>query len=558
VIPDSAGHADDVWDYLVVGGGHNGLVAACTLAETGASVLVLERMTSLGGLSGSGRYLDSAPDHVLSPGAMDDVFMSSTSLAADLQLPRHGHRAARLDHPYGWIGEDGETLLLFHDYQRTLDDVRYFSPRDARAYAELRPALDWLLDTQDLVLRSQPDQLPKKQLLAQLARLAPRGPVRRAVGRMLSRTLVEMVAETFESDQMRSLLTYWGSMLGPIDFDGAGFLCVALAGVHRSPGVMRPRGGMGGLIAAMASRLEELGGETRTGAAVERVLVDHGRARGVRLADGTELEARHGILVTAAPQIALGELLDPGVLDASTRAKVAILPANANGSATFKVDLAASGAVSYPRAQAVRNRRDGADLRRTSLMTGTFEDQLAQLGAIRRNSTLERPPVYMAVLSANDETLAPPGQDVVYLASNMPVQPTGGWTQERERYGELLLRSVGRFMDGLESEIGRMISSPADFEDRYGTPRGAYFHVDMTPMRLGMNRPARGLGGYTTPVQRYFLAGAGTHPGGGVSGWPGRLAAQKALRERAAGGRSCSRPTGGRTTSTGSQPIAPS
>ena len=520
----------DTWDYLVVGGGHNGLVAACTLAESGASVLVLERLPVLGGLSCSGAYISEAPEHVLSPGAMDDLFMSSTSLAADLQLARHGHRVARLDAPYGWIGEDGETLLLFHDYQRTLDDVRRFSPRDARAYADLRPALDWLIDTQQLVLTSHPGKLPKRRLLAQLVRAAPHGRVRRAVARMLSTTLVEMVAETFESDQMRALLTYWGSMLGPIDFDGAGYLCVGLAGVHRSPGVMRPRGGMGGLIAALAGRLEELGGETRTSAGVERVLVEHGQARGVRLSDGTELAARLGILVSAAPQVALGELLEPDVLDTSTQAKVATLPANANGAATFKVDLAIAGQVKYTSAQAARDRRDGADLRRTSLMTGTFADQLAQLREIRRGRTLPTPPVYMAVLSANDDTLAPPGQDVVYLASNMPVAPSGGWTAERDRYAERLLASVSRFMDGLDAEIGRIVSSPGDFEERYRTPRGAYFHVDMTPLRLGMNRPARGLGGYTTPVERLYLAGAGTHPGGGVSGWPGRLAAQTALR----------------------------
>jgi phytoene dehydrogenase-like protein len=93
------------------------------------------------------------------------------------------------------------------------------------------------------------------------------------------------------------------------------------------------------------------------------------------------------------------------------------------------------------------------------------------------------------------------------------------------------MASAERFLGGLDAEIGRVVHTPLDFESRFSTPKGAYFHVDMTPMRLGMNRPARGLGGFRTPVRGLYLAGAGTHPGGGVSGWPGRLAAQTALRE---------------------------
>jgi phytoene dehydrogenase-like protein len=390
--------------------------------------------------------------------------------------------------------------------------------------------LDWLLDTQQLVTTRHPASLPRRQLLRQLLRLAPNRSTRRAIARMFSTTLVEMIVDTFESDPLRALCTYWGSMIGPIDAEGTGFFCVSLAAVHRQPGVMRPLGGMGALVRALEACLRDRGGSVRTRSRVVRIHVEGDRATGVLLDDGTKLTARRGVLASCAPQVALGPLLEEGTLDPATQAKVAVLPANANGSATLKVDLALSGRADYPTAQARRDRRDPADLRRTSLMTGTLEDQLRQLREIKRGSSLACAPMYMSILSSNDASIAPAGQDVVYLASNMPVAPARGWEVEKDRYAEIVLSSASRFMGGLEHEIGRVVSTPADFEERCNAPRGAYFHVDMGPLRVGMNRPARGLGGYATPVSGLYLAGAGSHPGGGVSGWPGRLAAQAALR----------------------------
>jgi phytoene dehydrogenase-like protein len=521
----------DAWDYIVAGGGHNGLSAACTLAGKGESVLVVERLPILGGLSASAPYLTEAPDHVLSLGAMDDMFMAGTSLAADLGLQRYGYSASRLDHPYGWIGEDGETLLLFHDYTRTEENLRRFSPRDARAFAEVRPALDFILDIQDLLITSRPGELPKRALLRKVLKLAPDRAVRRQLAAIATSNLVDFVADTFESDPMRALCTYWASMIGPIDADATAFYTVGLAAVSRKQGVMRPRGGMSGLMNAFAGHLAAHGGEIRTGIGVERVLVDHGRATGVRLADGSELRARKGVLASVAPQLALGSFLDQDLLDSATRAKVAMIPASGNGSATLKIDLAVAGRAGYPLAEAARKRYDGADIRRTALMTGTFDEQIAQLKAIQRGETIATPPVYMAVLSASDPSIAPDGEDVVYLASNMPAHPHGGWDACKDDYTKLVLGSVERYMSGLELEIGRVVTSPADLEERYGAPGGCYFHVDMTPFRALKNRPGRGLGGYTTPVEGYYLAGAGSHPGGGVSGWPGRLAAETALKQ---------------------------
>jgi phytoene dehydrogenase-like protein len=525
----SSSSPSSAFDFVIVGGGHNGLSAACTLSASGASVVVLEARDHLGGLANSGPFLPEAPDHILSLGAMDDMFMSCTSFISDLGLGRYGYSGTPVEAPYGWIGEDGSTLLLCHDLDRTLAEVRRFSAKDARAYADLQPALSWIFEALTAVMPHHPAQLPKMDLGKLLLKLAPNRSVRRRLGQIMTSNLVELMADVFESDQMRSLGTYWGSMIGPIDHDGGGFYCVGLAAVHRKPGVIRPRGGMTGIMNAMAAYAADRKAEIRTGTRVAQVLVSGNRATGVRLADGTEIAARRGVLAAVPPQTAYGPLLADGVLDSATRAKVAILPASGNNSATFKIDMALSGTASYRNGARERRKIDDFDIRKTALMTGTFEDNIRQLQAIRAGESLEKPPVYMAVLTANDASLAPEGQEVVYLASNMPAQPRDGWDKAKPWFSEAIMRSVSAHLDGLETEIGRIETSPADFGEQYATPNGSYFHVDMTPLRLAMNRPARGLGGYRSPVEGYYHAGAGSHPGGGVSGWPGRLAAETAL-----------------------------
>jgi phytoene dehydrogenase-like protein len=521
----------DCYDFVVIGGGHNGLSAACTLAADGASVVVLEQRDIVGGLSTSYPYLSAAPHHWLSTGAMDDMFMSCTSIVDDLKLRSHGFDTIPVPAPYGWLGEDGATLLLFSEFDRTVREVRRFSEHDARAYAALQPALRWIFGALTAVMSRHPSHLVGFEVGKHLLRLAPDRSIRRRLGQIMSNNLIDLVADTFRSDPVRSLCTYWGSMIGPIDADGGGFYCVGLAAVHMKPGVQRPRRGMSSVVEALAAWARQCGTDIRTGIKVERVLVTGGSARGVRLTDGTEILARRGVLAAVPPQLAYGALLEEGVVDSGVRAKVATMPASGNNSATFKIDMALSGRVELRVAQRVRAGIDGYDLRIVSLMTGTFDDQIAQLGLIRRGESLARPPVYLSVLSGLDPSVAPEGQDVLYVASNVPARPREGWDVVKPWYTDAVLGSVATHLCGLDAEIGRIVTSPADFGAQYATPNGSYFHVDMTPLRLGMRRPAPGLGGYRGPVGRYFHAGAGSHPGGGVSAWPGRLAAQTALSD---------------------------
>ena len=169
------------------------------------------------------------------------------------------------------------------------------------------------------------------------------------------------------------------------------------------------------------------------------------------------------------------------------------------------------------------------------MMTGTLEQNMAHHEIYKRGEQADfLPPLYFSIMTANDESIAPKGQDVFYLYVNVPTQPIGGWTPEcKQKYSAQIMTSVKRFVSGFDAEIGRIEHTPRDFEEGFGAPNGAYFHVDMLPTRMLMNRPAPGLGGYRTPFKGLYLASAGSHPSGGVCGWAGRLAAETAMGDAA-------------------------
>lgn len=520
----------ETFDYIVVGAGHNGLSAACTLGEAGKSVIVVDQLPFLGGLSASVPWVPEAPNHLLSVGAMDDMLMAQTPLTQELGLKKYGYQPIPLEAPYGWINEDGDTLLLFRDFDRTLSEIKRFSPKDAATYAEIKPTLDLIMDLVEKLVVQFPS-LGKAELAKLAVRLVRDKKSRALLQKMVKLSVFEMISDTFESDAMRGLWAYWTSMLGPADLEGTGVYLMGYHATHRKQGILRPRGGMTGLMNAFAGKIAAHGGQIRLGAGVQEILLSTGRADGVRLTDGTVVQARLGVLASCAPQVTLSKLLPEGTLDRRLTNKVAMIPANGVNVAAFKIDFAVGGRVDYPKAAAKRH--DGFDVRRTTLMTGTLEEHYNHLLTTKLGQIVDTPPVYMAVLSASDPTIAPDGQDVLYLHSNVPADPVGGWEANKDLYTQTIVKSAERFLSGLDAEIGRVVHTPKDFEDRFATPKGCYFHVDMTPLRLGTNRPAAELGGYSTPVPGLYLAGAGSHPGGTVSGWCGRLAAQTAIAEEA-------------------------
>jgi phytoene dehydrogenase-like protein len=520
----------NTWDYIVIGAGHNGLTAACTLAKAGKSVLIVEQREITGGLSASHAYVKNAPHHLLSIGAMDDALMAHSPMVNDFKLRDYGYSMIPMPAPYGWMNEDGDTLLLHSNFDRTVEEIRYFSPKDAQTYIDVRGAIDFVMGGLERYMPYHPSRLPKLEMGKMMLNMATDKTMRKIIGRMLSVSAFEMISETFESEAMRGLWAFWSCMFAPATVQGSGLYLASFGSVHRA-GIFRPKGGMSGMIGAFEKVFTSHGGEIRLNSKIDQLLMDNNRVAGVRTVGGEELFATQAVMANCAPQVALGKLLPDSAKDRNFKAKIDFIPANSVAVAPFKIDMAVEGLLTYPKAQAKRAKRDDMDVRKTTFMTGTLEQHMIQHKACLRGEPVKfPPPMYFAIMSANDDTVAPAGQDVMYMYANVPVDPVGGWDACKETYSEQIMASMKLYVDGFDAEIGRVETTPKDFEEKFGAPNGAYFHVDMIPTRLGPNRPAPGLSGYKTPFEGLYLASAGCHPSGGVCGWPGRLAAEEALK----------------------------
>jgi phytoene dehydrogenase-like protein len=210
--------------------------------------------------------------------------------------------------------------------------------------------------------------------------------------------------------------------------------------------------------------------------------------------------------------------------------RVALAPANAHGGAPLKVDVALRGQISVPRHQAMRT--DGVELRKCVLLIGTTEAVLENFKASSRGEVPKLPYMWNTVPSAVDPGQAPAGQDIAYLYPvAMPVNPAAGWDAIRSGVGQQVIDQASEYMTGLkEFEIGRRVEASPDLAKRLNVHNGCVVHIDTSATRSGQMRPAYGLGGETLPVAGLFLGGAGIHPGGGINGLPGRIAAGRVQR----------------------------
>jgi phytoene dehydrogenase-like protein len=360
-------------------------------------------------------------------------------------------------------------------------------------------------------------------LLALLRNKAVRPEIIGTVGSPAYQTIMER----FEHPIVQSALCCLLGAAGPIANEATGIYFALLGFIHRY-GIGRVVGGMQMLSNAMASRLQELGGQIMLRAAATEILAVDGRIKGVRLVDGRTIEAP-AVVTTIHPKVAL-EMVTPGALSRRVLTRIALAPANAHGASPLKVDVALRGQVSMRRHEAARD--DGLSLRKCVLLIGTSEAVLENFRASARGEIPTLPYMWNTLPSAADPSQAPPGQDIAYLYPvAMPVHPREGWNAIRDRVAQQVIDHSAAYMDGLQSlEIARRVEASADLAQRLNVPNGCVVHVDTASTRASLMRPAVGLGGDTLPVAGLFLGGAGSHPGGGVNGLPGRIAAGRVAR----------------------------
>lgn len=511
-----------MYDAIVVGAGHHGLTCAAYLAREGKRVVVLEREPWLGGMTYSKETVEAAPGFLMNPCAVDLLFTNlQPSIVDDLKLESFGLRQVAPD-PWGaYLGPGGESIGLWKSLDRTVAEIRRHSVRDAERFAELCALWCDFWHVASPYLMDHPTR-PRARTVGELSWRALRA--RRSlapVARMLTTSPYQLIGEMFESEAVRALLAvYAAGSEAPLQEPGSGAVLGVIM-LHIGWGIKRPVGGMQHFTEALASCLRHHGGETRTDAAVDEILLDGSRACGVRLHTGEELRARQ-VIGALDPHTLMG-LVDERHVPQATKDELRVLRVNGHNVNNTKIDVALEhrpGLVC-----------DRPELWGSYMLLGDGLDHVDR--AVRSSMVGEIPeelPMWALMPSAVDRSQVPPGSagDTLYLfCTSVPHELSGGRSWQDHR-GALADRAIG-LLDAVapgtkDATIGSWVKSPDELN--HMTYRGSYVAVDMSLNQMGPYRPTRSLAGYRTPIAGLWHTGAGAHPFGGVHGWAGRTTAR--------------------------------
>ena len=525
---------NDPVDAIVIGAGHNGLVAAAYLAKAGMKVTVVEASPVLGGMTSTNSIIPGAPNHLHNEGGIQASLFRTTSIAADLDLKRHGLVQLEADPYHVHLEPEGPSLAFWKDPRRTADEIRYFSARDAEAFLRFARMLDAAIDIGLPLMLGHPTRPAAGTLARTLARAARHRSELAPIARFAVGGHKELVEEWFDYPLLRAAL----AAMPPFEWmtqDGSGWALIYLGLCHRIMN-MRFQGGSVALPRALAAALATSGGEVRTSAPVAELLMRDGAVRGVRLASGEEIGAQW-VMASCSPKITLNDLLPAGSLPEQLERRAALIPTDQTGVGSLKIDVALRGRVNMRRHNAWR--KDGLDLRRPVVSWHTYEDHLNAWDTAVAGRWPTPIPFIGIVPTAIDPTQAPPGQDTLWVWSGIiPAKPEIPWKEMRDQVGDAVLAECAQYYEGIDGlEIGRRVFGPPELAERFNVPDGNVYHVDPFGLRFGPARPAIGLSSYDTPVPGLYLTGAGTHPTGGISGVPGQQAAKRLLAQAGRGRR---------------------
>ena len=522
------GHAD----VVVVGGGHNGLVAAAYLARAGLETMVCERRAVLGGAAVSEHpfgtdYTVTSLSYVVS--------LLPPDLVRDLRLEQHGYHVYPQG-PYFAPRRDGRYLRLPGDPIQRRAEIAKFSAHDADAYASYQAHLAGLGRKLGPLLhqipprlgsRRPPDLLRQARLLAQLRSLDERGAV--DVTRLLTDSIADLVEGYFESDAMRGLLSVSGvigTWAGP---RSAGTAYVML---HHHIGETAwgfPRGGMGGVSGALARAARMFGAQVRTDAEVAHIRTRHGRVAGVTLASGESIDAPV-VVTTVHPQIAFLRLLDPAELPPDF---VADIRGWRSRSGTVKINLALDRLPvfsSYPDP-------DPSVYGGTIVLAESLDDIEAAFQQAVAGAPAVLPFADICIPSVFDDSLAPAGKHVMSLFTQwVPCRyASEPHDASLQAYADRVLARVEAVAPGFtDSVLHRQVIGPHQMQEEYGLIGGNIFHGELSLGQMFHARPAAGYADLRTPVRGLYQAGSATHGGGGVTGIPGRNVVRQILADRRA------------------------
>jgi phytoene dehydrogenase-like protein len=508
------------YDAIIIGAGHNGLVAANYLARAGRRTLVLEARNVVGGACVTEELI---PDSKWSSCAFIAGLLRP-EIIAELELEAHGLNLYQSDVLGYSLFDDGSDMFLWKDLDQTLREIEKYSVSDAKSFLDFGLKIKRFADLVTPFLLKPP---PERSEVMEIFERAGEEELFNEFFLLSTRDLLDRY---FESEHLKGFLNFFGmiSIWGGPSTPGTAYVYG-----HHAWGEFKgqfgqfgfARGGMGAISESLARSAKAHGCEIRLESPVDHVLVDGGAARGVVLADGTSIEA--GVVISNAdPKRSLLKFVEPGALDPSFVKSVESI--DQRGSMA-RIHLLID---ELPHYLPFESAAEGPQHRGHQMLGASVENYEKAWEAERRGELPDDYVIEAVIQSTHDDSLAPAGKHTLTLGvQQMPGELSGrSWDDVREEWADHVIGVFCRYAPNVANHIvDRAIITPADLEREYGLTGGNIFHASMFLDQLFSARPLAALANYRTPIDGYYLCGAGTHPGGGVVGAPGHNAAKAVL-----------------------------
>ncbi|MDX1740168.1 MAG: NAD(P)/FAD-dependent oxidoreductase [Rhodothermales bacterium] len=504
------------YDVVTIGAGHNGLIASAYLAQAGYRVAVFERRPVVGGAVSTQEIV---PGYRFDLGGSAHILIRLTPVVEELQLGDYGLEYIELDPLFFAPFPDDDSFRVYRDVDKTCNELekKYAGQGDAyrRFVDDWRPFATTVKDV--FLSTPSPFQIGKQFWRSGGGKVDWR--------RQLSSILKpygEVVADYFAEPKIRAALAWMAAQSGPPPSEPLTAPFLLWHPLYHDGGIARPRGGSGMLTVALQRHIEAHGGLVSCGTPVSEILVDGGRAAGVRV----DNEAVTAKAVVGAAHIleTLGRLLPEEHRPTETLRDMRV----GNGFGAI-LRLALDRPIRYT--------ADPSDLARVALQlvcpsVGAIN---SAYGDYLKGRPAEDPPIVAMSFSAVDDTLAPPGGEVLWLwAQYYPYELSGGatWDDIAPRVRDSILSTFERYAPGTrDSIVGELFQHPEWLENELGLFRGNVMHLEMSLDQMFMLRPAAGMSAYRSHIKGLYLTGASTHPGGGIMGASGRNAARVVLKD---------------------------
>jgi phytoene dehydrogenase-like protein len=510
------------YDIAIVGGGHNGLVAANYLARAGKSVCVLEAREVVGGACVSEELVSGA----LWSSCSFIQGMLRQEIIDDLELKKFGLQSLSPKVQGFALWEDGDHFMLHQDVDETLRSIQAHSPEDGRRFFEFGSRLKRFADiSRDWLLSDPPS---RSEVFARFEHLGETD----LLNEFMVMSAADLLDRYFVSPRLKAYMTFlamvstWGGPQTPTTAHVYGYHAYGqFENVFGRWGI--PVGGMGSITKALRRGAEEFGATVRTGAAVDEIVVKSGRVAGVRLKGGEIIEADI-VLSNAAPSVALGKLVPKGAVNDDLR------------QAAQSIDVRGSMARIHVLVDELPHYNGfgpglGPQHYGHTILNATQDNYEAAADAQKRGEFPDDFVIEGLIHSVTDPSVCKPGQHTLLLGvQQLPFNlRQGTWDDHKEAWTDRVMETLYRFAPNLRGHVlGRNTVTPLDLERTYGLPGGNIFQRSIVGLEnLFSERKAPGGDGYRTAVEGLYLCGAGAHPGGGVTGAPGHNAAKRVLAD---------------------------